>query len=105
LQHKNEKIIYFEEKSWTFVKGSLQTIDRDYGIINFILHRITDTHVCHHLFHTIPFYNAERATKAIKKRLGKFYQYDDTPIYSALWREMTNCRYVSGNEIKTFSKN
>jgi len=102
LQHKHEKIVYYDEKSWNFVSGSLQTVDRDYGIINFLLHRITDTHVCHHIFHQIPFYNAEKATKAIKEKLGKYYLEDNTPIVQALFREISFCRYVDGNGVKHF---
>ncbi|KAJ0917413.1 putative acyl-CoA (9+3)-desaturase [Helianthus annuus] len=83
---------------WNWLRGALSTIDRDYGVLNTVLHHITDTHVAHHLFFTIPHYNAMEATKAIKPILGEYYQFDDTPIIKAMWREATECFFVEADE-------
>lgn len=46
LQHQDEEIEVYEDKTWNFVKGQVQTIDRYYGFgIDTLLHHITDGHV------------------------------------------------------------
>eukprot|EP01080_Neovahlkampfia_damariscottae_P009972 gene9972-2291_t len=84
LQHTSKDIIYYKHSEWNFVKGAVQTIDRDYGIFNGLLHHISDTHVCHHFFHQIPHYHAQEATKHMTKLLGDSYLHDETPFYIAL---------------------
>ena len=54
----------------SYWQGALCTLDRDYGVLNKVFHNITDTHVAHHLFSTMPHYHAMEATKAIKPLLG-----------------------------------
>ncbi len=49
-------------QEWTYMRGGLSTIDRDYGIFNKIHHDI-GTHVVHHLFPQMPHYNLEEATE------------------------------------------
>ncbi|TQD76001.1 hypothetical protein C1H46_038488 [Malus baccata] len=58
---------------WSYLRGGLTTIDRDYGWINNIHHDI-GTHVIHHLFPQIPHYNLIEATEAAKPVLGKYYR-------------------------------
>ncbi|KAK9170512.1 hypothetical protein Syun_002652 [Stephania yunnanensis] len=67
-------------------------------VLNKVFHNITDTHVAHHLFSTMPHYNAMEATKAIKPILGEYYQFDGTPFYKALWREAKECIYVEQDD-------
>lgn len=50
LHHTHPDCPHYDDKEWTFLKGALSTIDRDFGFLNIIFHRITDTHVVHHLF-------------------------------------------------------
>ncbi|CAJ0928139.1 unnamed protein product, partial [Mesorhabditis belari] len=71
LQHQTEDIKVFEDGTWGYVKGQLQTIDRPYGFgIDQLMHHITDGHVAHHLFFTqIPHYNLMKATRALQKKL------------------------------------
>jgi len=94
LQHTHSKIPHYRGDEWTFIRGALATVDRDYGILNHIFHHITDTHVCHHLFSTMPHYNAVEATKHLKKVLGSYYNYDSTPVLKALWDSWSTCHYV-----------
>jgi fatty acid desaturase len=42
-------------QEWSYLRGGLSTLDRDYGIFNNIHHDI-GTHVVHHLFPQIPHY-------------------------------------------------
>ena len=43
-------------QEWSYLRGGLTTLDRDYGWINNIHHDI-GTHVVHHLFPQIPHYH------------------------------------------------
>jgi len=94
LQHTDKKVPHYRGEDWNFIRGALCTIDRDYGFINNVLHHIGDTHVAHHLFSTMPHYHAEEATLHLKKVLGDYYLYDNTPIAKALWNSWRTCHYV-----------
>jgi len=96
LQHTDPSVPQYGEDEWTFVKGALTTIDRPYGIFDFFHHKIGSTHVAHHFFHEIPFYNGDEATAAIKEYLGPLYNYDPTPWYLAMIRIAKRCHYVEG---------
>ncbi|KAK0398455.1 hypothetical protein QR680_002595 [Steinernema hermaphroditum] len=74
LQHQSESIEVYEEGTWNYVKGQVQTIDRYYGFgMDTALHHITDGHVAHHFFFTkIPHYHLLEATEAIKKVLAPY---------------------------------
>lgn len=100
LQHTDPSIPHYGESEWTWVRGALSTIDRDYGIFDFFHHRIGSTHVVHHLFHEMPHYNALKATHAVKEFLEPkgLYNYDPTPWYIAMWRVARTCHYVEGIE-------
>ena len=81
-------------------------MDRSFGVVlDHTLHHIVDTHVCHHLFSTMPFYHAQEATKAIKEVLGPYYMEDKTPTNHALWRAFSNCQYVEDTGNIVFYKN
>ena len=70
LQHTDPAVPHYRGEEWTWLKGALCTIDRDYGILNHVFHHITDTHVAHHIFSNMPHYHAMEATNAIKPLLG-----------------------------------
>jgi len=48
--------LYVISQEWSYLRGGLTTVDRDYGWINNIHHDI-GTHVIHHLFPQIPHYH------------------------------------------------
>ncbi|XP_024630932.2 LOW QUALITY PROTEIN: omega-6 fatty acid desaturase, endoplasmic reticulum isozyme 1-like, partial [Medicago truncatula] len=98
LQHTHFSLPHYDSKEWDWLRGALATVDRDYGILIKVFHHITDTHVAHHIFSTMPHYHAMEATKAMKPILGEYYQFDDTPFYKALWREAKECLYVEQDE-------
>lgn len=100
LQHTDPSIPHYGEGEWTWVKGALSTIDRPYGIFDFFHHRIGSTHVVHHLFHEMPWYNAQKATEAVKAYLEPkgLYNYDPTFWPLAMWRIAKTCHYVEGTE-------
>nr|AMY60546.1 omega-3 fatty acid desaturase D [Glycine max]AMY60550.1 omega-3 fatty acid desaturase D [Glycine max] len=68
-----QKLPWYRGQEWTYLRGGLTTVDRDYGWINNIHHDI-GTHVIHHLFPQIPHYHLVEATKAAKAVLGKYYR-------------------------------
>jgi len=96
LQHTDPNLPHYGEDEWTWVKGALCTIDRPYGIFDWMHHHIGSTHVCHHLFSTLPCYHAVEATKHLKAFLEPrgFYNYDPTPLPKAAWRVAKTCHFV-----------
>ncbi|XP_076897431.1 acyl-lipid (9+3)-(E)-desaturase-like [Bidens hawaiensis] len=94
LQHTHSCLPHYDSSEWEWLKGALATVDRDYGVLNKVFHHITDTHVVHHLFSTMPHYNAMEAKKAVAPLLGEYYRFDETPFYVAVWREMKECIFV-----------
>lgn len=98
LQHSDPAIPHYTPKEFWFVRGALCTIDRDYGIYNWLHHRIGQTHVVHHLFSQMPFYHSLEATEAVKKVLGPHYYRDDTSIFQALRRSWKYCKFVDPDD-------
>jgi fatty acid desaturase len=96
LQHTDPSIPHYGDGEWTWVRGALSTIDRDYGIFCYFHHTIGSTHVAHHLFHEMPWYHARQATVALKAFLEPqgLYNYDPTPWPLAMWRIAHTCHYV-----------
>ncbi|ERN13954.1 hypothetical protein AMTR_s00021p00138650 [Amborella trichopoda] len=96
-----KKLPWYRGKEWSYLRGGLTTIDRDYGMINNIHHDI-GTHVIHHMFPQIPHYNLVEATKAAKPVLGKYYREPEKckmmlPLHllKVLERSMNEDHYVS----------
>ncbi|KAK1386688.1 Oleate desaturase [Heracleum sosnowskyi] len=98
FQHTHPSLPRYDSSEWDWFRGALSTVDRDYGILNHVFHHVTDSHVVHHLLSTIPHYHSLEATEAIKPILGDYYQYDPTPWYKAMWREIRACLYVVPDE-------
>lgn len=106
LQHTDVYMPHFRGKEWSFLRGALCTVDRSFGpVLDHTFHHITDTHVCHHLFSKMPFYNAAEATEAFKNVLGRYYMKDNTPIARALYRSFANCQFVEAEGDVVFYKN
>lgn len=63
-----------------------------------LLHGIIETHVLHHYVSTIPFYNADEASDAIRPVMGKHYRSDveggALGFIRALWRSARWCQWV-----------
>jgi omega-6 fatty acid desaturase (delta-12 desaturase) len=98
LQHTDPQVPYYNgDEEWTFVRGALSTIDRNYGpVLNHLFHHIGDTHVLHHLFSKIPHYHALEASNAIKPLLGEHYKCSspNTSLFASFWQSKTTCHYV-----------
>ncbi|KIY92477.1 omega-3 fatty acid desaturase (delta-15desaturase) [Monoraphidium neglectum] len=63
------KMPWYRGKEWSYLRGGLTCLDRDYGVLHRVTHDI-GTHVVHHLFPQIPHYHLREATAAIKPILG-----------------------------------
>lgn len=100
LQHSDVRIPHYSHDHWTFVRGAVAAVDRDYGaLLNTWLHHINDSHVVHHLFSQMPFYNAISVTrKHIREILGETYINDHRSMCASLLQTMTECRYVVPSE-------
>ncbi|GMP23432.1 hypothetical protein CsSME_00001038 [Camellia sinensis var. sinensis] len=59
-----EKLPWYRGEEWSYLRGGLTTLDRDYGWINNIQHDI-GTHVIHHLFPQIPHYHLVEAVSTL----------------------------------------
>ncbi|KAI0824503.1 fatty acid desaturase-domain-containing protein [Trametes gibbosa] len=110
LQHSDPTIPYYREKSWTFARGALATVDRPvFGWVGRLFWHgacsIAHNHVAHHFFVTIPFYNLPQVTEVIKPVLGEYYCYDSTPTLYALWRSFTQCTFIEAEGDVVFFKN
>uniref|UniRef100_A0A0D9XJ09 Fatty acid desaturase domain-containing protein n=1 Tax=Leersia perrieri TaxID=77586 RepID=A0A0D9XJ09_9ORYZ len=98
LHHTHLALPHYDSREWDWLRGALATMDRDYGILNRVLHNVTDTHVLHHIFPSMPHYHAMEATKAMRSVLGEYYRFDSTPIIKATLREVKECIYVEPGE-------
>jgi len=95
LHHTDARVPHYRGEQWSFIRGALCTVDRDYGLLSFFWHNIGDTHVAHHLFSMMPHYHAKEATTHLKKFLGRYYFEDNTPIMVALWKNWNSCHFVA----------
>ncbi|CAM1512016.1 Fc.00g095290.m01.CDS01 [Cosmosporella sp. VM-42] len=99
LQHTDPTLPHYTGDEWNFVRGAAATIDREMGFIGrHLLHGIIETHVLHHYVSTIPFYNADEASDAIRPVMGKHYRADtkDGPLgfIRALYKSARMCQWV-----------
>ncbi|KAH8815165.1 fatty acid desaturase-domain-containing protein [Xylogone sp. PMI_703] len=103
LQHTDPTLPHYTAESWNYVRGAAATIDREFGFIGrHLFHGIIETHVLHHYVSTIPFYNADEASEAIKVVMGKHYRSDTEggPLgfIRALWKSARWCQWVEESE-------
>jgi omega-3 fatty acid desaturase (delta-15 desaturase) len=62
--HGSHDLPWYRGEEWSYLRGGLTTVDRDYGWINNIHHDI-GTHVIHHLFPQIPHYHLVEAVSLL----------------------------------------
>lgn len=106
LQHTDPSLPHYTAGEWNFVRGAAATIDREFGFIGrHLLHGIIETHVLHHYVSTIPFYNADEATEAIKPVMGRHYRSDvaggPLGFIRALYTSCRMCQWVEPSEGST----
>ncbi len=106
LHHTEPGIPWYRGEEWTFLKGAISSVDRDYGIVNHIHHDI-GTHVAHHIFLNMPHYNLLKATEAIKPVMGEYFHESKEPVWKSLWNSAIGCHFVpdTGSKVYYTSKN
>eukprot|EP00201_Polytomella_parva_P009686 CAMPEP_0175059828 /NCGR_PEP_ID=MMETSP0052_2-20121109/12650_1 /TAXON_ID=51329 ORGANISM="Polytomella parva, Strain SAG 63-3" /NCGR_SAMPLE_ID=MMETSP0052_2 /ASSEMBLY_ACC=CAM_ASM_000194 /LENGTH=393 /DNA_ID=CAMNT_0016325423 /DNA_START=139 /DNA_END=1320 /DNA_ORIENTATION=- len=104
------KMPWYRGKEWSYLRGGLSSLDRDYGIFNKIHHDI-GTHLVHHLFPQIPHYHLTEATEAIKPVLGPYYREPEKckglfpfHLISPLFRSLSKDHYVDDSGDVVFYK-
>lgn len=87
LHHNEPETPWYSDSEWTFVRGALSSVDRDYFPFNSVIHDI-GTHQLHHLFPAIPHYYLQDATKAFRAQWPQLVRTSDTPILRAFWNNL-----------------
>jgi fatty acid desaturase len=92
---------WYRGAEWSYLRGGLTTLDRDFGPFFNKLHHNIETHVVHHLFPQIPHYNLVEATAAVKPVLGDYYRepkksgFFPLHIFRNLTKSFANDHYVA----------
>ena len=71
------RVPWYRGAEWSYLRGGLSTLDRDYGPLFNALHHNIGTHVVHHLFPQIPHYHLQDATQAAAPVMGPYYRRPD----------------------------
>lgn len=98
MQHVAPEVPVFDDKDWTRLKGSLASVDRNYGPFNWLTHNIGNLHVIHHLFPTIPHYRLQEATDAVRPILGEHYLRSDRFVLADFLSSQLRCHFVVPDE-------
>ena len=96
LHHTDEDAKFYRGKTWNYLIGGLETVDRTYGFgIDKLMHDVS-IHVVHHLFYTqVPHYHLIEATEAIKPILGKHYKKVNTFFLKSYWDTVIKCHFIA----------
>jgi omega-6 fatty acid desaturase (delta-12 desaturase) len=95
LQHTHEDIPHYGLDEFTFLRGALSTIDRNYPeLINNIHHDIGFTHVLHHINSRCPHYYSREALNEIMPIIKNYYRKDNNNIITSLLNISKHCNYV-----------
>ncbi|OBZ66968.1 Delta(12) fatty acid desaturase [Grifola frondosa] len=96
LHHTDPALPHYRRPEWTFPRGAVATLDRDFlgWMGRFFFHDISHFHVIHHFFPKMPFYHAAEATQYLKRALGDHYHHSDKPVLKALWDNYFDCQFV-----------
>jgi omega-6 fatty acid desaturase (delta-12 desaturase) len=107
LQHTDPLLPHYSAAKWTFARGALCTIDRQFfgPIGGAVLHGICETHVAHHISSKIPHYSAWEATEAIKNYVGEYYMKSDESFLVSLYKNYRDCRWVEDKGDVLFYRN
>eukprot|EP01006_Ploeotia_vitrea_P022459 TRINITY_DN54871_c0_g1_i2.p1 TRINITY_DN54871_c0_g1~~TRINITY_DN54871_c0_g1_i2.p1 ORF type:complete len:388 (+),score=191.88 TRINITY_DN54871_c0_g1_i2:83-1246(+) len=86
LHHTEVDTPWYGVDSWTYVKGNLSSVDRDYGwLVNELAHNI-GTHQVHHLFPIIPHYKLVKTTEVFRAKFPHLVRKSDERILPAFVR-------------------
>ncbi|KAI0694106.1 delta-12 fatty acid desaturase [Cytidiella melzeri] len=107
LHHTDPTIPHYRAKEWTWLRGTLATVDRPLlgPLGRFFLLNVSHDHIAHHLFSNIPFYNQPQVTEILRELLGEDYNFDSTNSFRALYRSFTECCFIEDDGDIVFYKN
>ena len=86
LHHTETSVPWYHEGDWSWLRGSLSTVDRSYGPVLDFLHHNIGLHVPHHLLPSVPHYHLRQVARAIRPVLGDHYRTSNEPIIKAYYR-------------------
>jgi len=89
LHHNEPAVPWYSDKEWSFVKGALSSVDRDYSPFNSIIHNI-GTHQVHHLFPQIPHYHLVEATKSFRAAFPDHTRVSTQSVFAAFAKNLGN---------------
>lgn len=96
LHHNDTSIPWYKTDNWNISKGSLSSIDRDYGaVVNNVTHHI-NLHQIHHLFSKIPHYYLEDATTSFIKYFPHLHKVKKGSNIMEFIYAVKNWIYVNG---------
>lgn len=101
LHHHDVNIPWYSDEKWSYVKGQLSSVDRDYGLVHGLTHDI-GTHQIHHLFSKVPHYHLKEATKHFRQKFPHLVRYHEDPILITFWTLFK--KYASQSVIKNDTK-
>jgi len=101
LHHTAADVPWFRGAGWSYLRGSLSTVDRRYGPFE-RLHHDAGCHVVHHLFPRIPHYRLREAAEAIAPLLGRHYRRAEDPVWRALLRAARDCQVIAERGDRVF---
>jgi omega-3 fatty acid desaturase (delta-15 desaturase) len=81
---------WYRDGAWSYLRGGLTTLDRDFGPLLNRLHHNIETHVVHHLFPQIPHYGLVEATAAAAPVLGRYYRAPEPSPGPLPWHLLRN---------------
>ena len=101
LHHTDPDVPWYRGKEWSFAKGALSAVDRDYGFVNEVHHNI-GTHVLHHLFISIPHYHLREATQILAPLLGQAYHRTNESFWKSYMRSARHCHFIDEHSHTAF---
>lgn len=93
LHHTDASVPWYRGSAWSYVAGSLSTVDRRYGWLERV-HHDAGCHVVHHLFPGLPHYRLRAAAELVRPLLGERYREDRQAIVRAFVASWRRCRVV-----------
>jgi omega-6 fatty acid desaturase (delta-12 desaturase) len=102
--HSSPSLPTYSGDKWNYLQGAMSTIDRTHGpLIDNLWHYISRTHVIHHIFSDLPFYNSWEATERLKPILGDYYMFTDEDdrwfgAIIALWNHVRDGTFIAEDD-------
>lgn len=102
--HSHPGLPSYSGEKWNYLQGALSTIDRSHGpVVDYLWHYISRTHVIHHIFSDLPFYNSWEATERLKPILGDYYMFTDEDnrwfgTLISLWSHIRDQTFVAEDD-------